>query len=237
MLAVNPSEPRAWAYRAVLAHCETTRRGKGGPRRRRWRTGSRIPEVDHTHRPQAVAEVPVRRGGRLPAARRWRSTRRTCPPRSSSRQDLLRLGEEEEGWKLADEIFASRRLQRRRLQPDDPPRPSGQVPHARRTTASSCGWTRARRTLYGRRVLALLKRAKATLCAKYGVTIAGPGDRRDLPAEEGVRRPDVRPARGRGSARRLLRPRDHGEQPGVAGGAPVELGGRALARVLPCRSR
>ena len=36
--------------------------------------------------------------------------------------------------------------------------------------------------LYGQRVLALLRRARKTLCEKYGVDAARAGDRRDFPA-------------------------------------------------------
>ena len=36
--------------------------------------------------------------------------------------------------------------------------------------------------LYGPRVLDLLRRARKTLCEKYGVDAPEPGDRRDLPA-------------------------------------------------------
>ena len=78
--------------------------------------------------------------------------------------------------------------------------------------------------LYGPRVLALLQRARKTLCEKYGVTLPEPVIVEIFPAEEGIRRADVRPARGRRPARRLLRPRDHGQQPRVAGRAPRRTG-------------
>ena len=56
--------------------------------------------------------------------------------------------------------------------------------------------------LYGARVLGLLKRAQDDAVRRSTAsTLAEPGDRRDLPAEEGVRRPDVRPARRRRAPR------------------------------------
>ncbi len=81
--------------------------------------------------------------------------------------------------------------------------------------------------LYGQRVLALLRRAQEDAVREVRGHAARPGDRRDFPAAEGIRRADVRPARGRRVPGRLLRTRDHGQQPRVAGRASLELGGRA----------
>ena len=230
---VNPREPRAWAYRAVLAHLAERRRRRGrGAAGRPWRAGPTNPEVDHLIGRKLAQKYRFAEG----AAYQRRALELDpdyLPAKIQLCQDLLRLGDEAEGWKLADEIFAEDgynvvaynlitlrdRLAGFRTLEDD-----GFVVRMDPREAD----------LYGPRVLALLRRAKATLCEKYGVTLPEPGDRRDLPAEEGIRRADLRPARGRRPAGRLLRPGDHGQQPGVAGRASLELGGRALARVLPC---
>src|SRR5262249_18858485 len=88
-------------------------------------------------------------------------------------QDLLRLGEEEEGWKLADEVFADDgynvvaynlvtlrdRLKGFRTLPAD-----GLVVRMDPRRADRDG----------PRVLEVLKRARATLSERYGVTVPGP---------------------------------------------------------------
>ncbi|HEV3120270.1 MAG TPA: hypothetical protein VGY53_00135, partial [Isosphaeraceae bacterium] len=88
-------------------------------------------------------------------------------------QDMLRLGDETAGWKLAAEIFAKDsynvvaynlitlrdRLSSFRTLEDD-----GFIVRMEPLEAD----------LYGQRVLALLRRAKKTLCEKYGITLNEP---------------------------------------------------------------
>ncbi len=92
------------------------------------------------------------------------------PAKIQLSEALLRLGEEAEGWKLVDEIFAADgynvvaynlmtlrdRLAKFRTLTED-----GIIVRMDPREAD----------LYGRAVLALLKQAKATLCAKYDVTL------------------------------------------------------------------
>ena len=89
-------------------------------------------------------------------------------------QDLLRLGDETEGWKLAAEIFSKDGYNvvaynlitlRDRLAGFRTPR---------RTTGFVVRMEAREADLYGPRVLALLQRARKTLCEKYGVTLQDP---------------------------------------------------------------
>ena len=194
---VNPREPRAWAYRAVLAHLAGRPRRARPPRAKsalaRWADEPRGRPPD---RPQALAEVPLRRGGRRSEAGA------RARPRLPARQ----------GPALPGPAPAGRGGRRAG---SSPPRSSPRMA----TTWSPTTWSRSAtassgfRTLRGGRVprpdgrprgrplrpagARLLRRARKTLCEKYGVDAHGAGDRRDLPAEEGIRRADVRPARGR----------------------------------------
>ena len=102
-----------------------------------------------------------------------RDRRRLPPAKIQLCQDLLRLGDETEGWKLAAEIFSKDgynvvaynlvtlrdRLAGFRTLEDD-----GFVVRMDKREAD----------LYGQRVLALLRRARKTLCEKYGVTLSEP---------------------------------------------------------------
>ncbi len=88
--------------------------------------------------------------------------------------------------------------------------------------------------LYGRRVLDLLGRARKTLCERYGA---------EPPSPVIV---EIFPQRKEFAVRTFGLPGADGllgvcfgrvitaNSPAIAGGEPLELGSRALARVLPC---
>src|SRR5439155_4177413 len=95
------------------------------------------------------------------------------PAKMQLAQDLLRLGEETEGWKLADDVYRADEY--------------SVVAHNLATLQENLSQFRtleaegfvvrmdAREAeIYGRRVLDLLQRAKSVLCAKYEVTLERP---------------------------------------------------------------
>ncbi len=172
VLEVNPREARAWAYRAVLAHLRNDKEGEASARRSALAQWPRNPEVDHLIGRKLSQKYRFAEGAALQKqalaldADYLRAKVQLC-------QDLLRLGEESEGWKLAAEIFSRDgynvvaynlvtlrdRLAGFRTLEDD-----GFVVRMDKREAD----------LYGQRVLALLSRARKTLCEKYGVTISDP---------------------------------------------------------------
>ena len=167
-LEVNPHEPRAWAYRAVLAHLRNDPDGRGrgadvGPGALGDEPRGRPPD-----RPQALAEVPLRRGVGLPAAGA------RARPRLPARQDPALPGpaparRRGRGLEARRRDLRQRRLQRRRLQPDHPPRPPRRVPHARgRRLPRPDGPARGRPLRPPRRSPCCGGRRK-TLGEKYGV--------------------------------------------------------------------
>jgi tetratricopeptide (TPR) repeat protein len=170
--AVNPVEPRAWAYRAVLAHLRGDREGEAAARRSGLEPWAGNPEVDcligrKLAQKYRFAEAAACQRKALELDPGYR------PAKIELSETLLRLGDEAEGWKLVDEIFAAdgynvvafnlttlrdRLAKFRTLEAD------GLVVKMDPREAD----------LYGSRVLALLKRAKATLCAKYDVNLPAP---------------------------------------------------------------
>jgi tetratricopeptide (TPR) repeat protein len=172
VLEVNPREPRAWAYRAVLAHLRSDPDGEASARRSALARWAKNPEVDHLigrklsqkYRFAEGAEYQVKALGFDPEY---------LPAKTQVCQDLLRLGEEAEGWKIAAEIFASDGYNvvaynlvtlRDRLSGFRTLEGDGFVVRMDAREAD----------LYGQRVLALLRRARKALCEKYGVTIDEP---------------------------------------------------------------
>ena len=104
ILKVNPYEPSAWSYRAVLAHLDNDPTNEGKYRGRALQHWPANPHVDHLI------------GKKLSQKYRFQESeayqRRALvydpeylPAKMQLAHDLLRLGQELEGWKLADEVF------------------------------------------------------------------------------------------------------------------------------------
>ena len=169
---VNPHEPRAWAYQAVLAHLRSDRDGETAARRSALECWSTDPEVDHLIGRKLSQKYRFAEGSAY-QRRALELDPDYQPARIQLCQDLLRLGQEEEGWKLAAEIFANDAYNvvaynlttlRDRL--------------AGFKTLESDGFLvrmdPREAQIYGKQVLDLLARARKTLCEKYGVTVPAP---------------------------------------------------------------
>ncbi len=169
---VNPREPRAFAYQAVLAHLRGDGKTEESARQKgleRWQSN---PEVDHLIGRKLSGKYRFAEG-----AARQRQALAIDPEYHPAKiqlcQDLLRLGEEEEGWKLAAEIFSKDAYNvvaynlitlRDRLSGFRTLEGDGFIVRMEGREAD----------LYGQRVLSLLRRARKTLGEKYGVTIREP---------------------------------------------------------------
>lgn len=172
VFAVNPSEPRGWAYRAVLAHLRNDAESETSARQSALEHWKLNPEVDHLIGEKLSQKYRFAEGSayqRLALA----FDADYLPARVQLCQDLLRLGDEEEGWKLANAIFNKdgynvvafnlvnlhdRINKFRTLEAD------GFVVRMEPREAD----------LYGGRVLALLSRARKTLVEKFGVMLTQP---------------------------------------------------------------
>ena len=184
VLAVNPWQPEAWAYKAVLAHLqnesatEKVRRNNG---LRYWPTD---PVVDWligkklAQKYRFAEAVPCERQALL-----FDST--YLPAKEELANDLLRLGQESEGWQLAEEVH---------LKDDyDVEAYNLSTLHdamAKYATLTNGDFvvrmTTSEARVYGPRVLDLLGRARKKLTEKYGVELVRPtyveifGDQKDF---------------------------------------------------------
>jgi tetratricopeptide (TPR) repeat protein len=170
--AVNPHEPRAFAYLAVLAHVRSDAAGESAARTSALSTWAGNPEVDHLIGRKLSQKYRFAEGSAC-QRRALQLDPSYQPARVQLCQDLLRLGDESEGWKLAAEIFASdaynvvafnlttlhdriagfRTLEGEGLLVRMDPREA---------------------ELYGRRVLDLLGRARKALSERYGAEPPSP---------------------------------------------------------------
>jgi tetratricopeptide (TPR) repeat protein len=171
-LDVNPREPRAWAYRAVLAHIAGDHTAEKDARDKALSPWHTNPEVDY------LIGKKISQKYRFAEGQTFQQQALTFDPNDADArmqlcQDLLRLGQEEDGWRLADEIFK-----------DDP---YNVLAFNLTTLHDELAKFQILRNdqflvrmdpheaaLYGPQAQALLARARQTLCAKYGVELTQP---------------------------------------------------------------
>ena len=104
MLWVNARHPKAWALRAVMAHVGGDRKKEEAHRKEALSTWSTNPEVDHVlglklSQKYRFAEGAWYQGQALKFNADY------VAAKIQLAQDLLRLGKEDQGWQLADEVF------------------------------------------------------------------------------------------------------------------------------------
>ena len=169
-LAVNPNSPEAHACRAVLAHLRNDPKTEAAARAAGAEAVARQPGRAAPDRPQAFAEISLRRRRRAAArgaeirsrfsARQGATRQRSPPPRQGRRRLEARRGS-----------AAGRSLRRGRLQPHLAAR--GASPNFR--TLNSEHFTvrmdPREADIYGADVLALLERAHDALTKKYGLPL------------------------------------------------------------------
>jgi tetratricopeptide (TPR) repeat protein len=170
--SINPLHPKAAAYRAVLAHLRNqpeSEKQYRGTALKHWATN---PDVDHILGKKLSQKYRFAEG----AAHQRQALEfdaKFLPAKMQLASDLLRLGEEDEGWKLANEVYEADgynifahnlvtlqdSIAKFRTLEDD-----GIIVRMDAREAD----------IYGRRVLDLLKRAKQQIAAKYEVTLPAP---------------------------------------------------------------
>jgi tetratricopeptide (TPR) repeat protein len=170
--AVNPCHPEAWAYRAVIAHLRNQPQAEQSARQTALKFWTNNPAVPHLIGRKLSQKYRFAEGAAL-QREALRFDRRFLPARAQLAQDLLRLGEEAEGWELAEEVHDA----------------DGYDVHAlnlvtlRDTTARARTLTNEHfilrmapheAALYGTRALELLEEARGRLSARYGVEFTRP---------------------------------------------------------------
>ena len=172
VVAVNPWQPEAWAYRAVLAHLRSDAAGEGKARATALKFYTNNPAVDHLIGRKLSQKYRFAEGA---AAQRQalRFDKDYLPAKGQLASDLLRLGLEEEGWTLADEVYAA----------DGYDVAAYNLVSLKDAMAKFQSLTNEHfvvrmspreAAIYGPKVLALLGRAKTNLCQKYGLKLDQP---------------------------------------------------------------
>lgn len=172
VLAVNAQHPRAWAYRAVLAHLAGDTKQEYAHREAALQSWKTNPGVDFTIGRKLSQEYRFAEGAAYQrTALAMDPTYR--PAQVQLCQDLLRLGEEAEGWQLAAKAFEEDQynvVAYNLVTLHD----NLKKFHTLQTADFLVRMDEREARIYGQRVLKLLAAAKATLTNKYGVTLPGP---------------------------------------------------------------
>jgi len=172
VLAVNPWRPQAWAYRAVLAHLSSDPNAADRSRANALRFWPDNPEVDYLIGRKLSQNYRFAEGAES-QRRAIQADPGYLPARIQLAQDLLRLGDEGQGWILADEVNRK-----------DPYNVEAyNLIHLRDTLTKFRTLTddglilrmeEQEAAVYGDRVMDLLKQAKTELCRKYDFRPDGP---------------------------------------------------------------
>lgn len=169
---INPEHPLGWAYRAILAHLNNEPRNETECRQRALRGWTTNPQVDHLIGTKLSQKYCFTEGARY-QRQALELDRDYLPAKMQLAQDLLRLGDEDDGWPLADEVYEKDGY--------------NVLAHNLVTLRDSIGkfstlaeggfllrMDAREAKIYGARVLDLLKRARSRLCEKYDVKIDRP---------------------------------------------------------------
>ena len=169
VLEINPSHPLAWALHAVMAHLDNDIENERDFRARALKPWPENPAVNFLIGKKLSQKYRFAEGAEL-----QRAVLAIAPGYQPARvqlaQDLLRLGQDDEGWKLSEAALTYDAYD---VQLFNMAQLRDQL--AKYTTMEADGF-RVRMeakeaTIYGADVLALLRRAKQTLCPKYGLEL------------------------------------------------------------------
>ena len=170
--SVNPWHPDAWSYEAVIAHLKNEPAKETTARQNALKFCATNPRVDYLIGLKLSQKYRFAEG----AAHQRQALKNDSdylPAKAQLAHDLLRLGEESEGWKLADEVQKQ----------DGYDVEAYNVMNLRQTMSKYTTLTNRdflirmnshEAALYGDQVLELLNKERANLCAKYEMDVKRP---------------------------------------------------------------
>ncbi len=172
VLAINPHQPEAWAYRSVIAHLKSDKATEKTARVRALKFWKTNPSVDHLIGKKLSQKYRFAEGS-AHQKQALAFDANFIPAKVQLAQDLLRLGLEEEGWAKAEAAHES----------DGYDVTTFNLVTLKDTLSKYTTLTNANFVLrmdpheakvYGPRALRLLDRAHETLCKKYDLKLEQP---------------------------------------------------------------
>ncbi|MEA3226037.1 MAG: peptidase MA family metallohydrolase, partial [Planctomycetota bacterium] len=172
VIDINPWHEDAWSYRAVLAHLANDSEAGDSHRANALKYWPKNPQVDYlvgrklsqkyrfvegaAHQRQALASDP-----------------QYLPAKIQLAQDLLRLGQEQEGWVLADEVHSQDAYNVEAYNLANL-RDNMSKFKTLQTDGFIIRMDKHEAGVYGNEVIKLLQQAKSELCKKYGIELEHP---------------------------------------------------------------
>lgn len=170
--AINPNRPELWAFRAVIAHINYKDDDEKEAQKKALAFNPMNPKVKHLIGQKLSQKYRFQEGsGYQREAIAWDD--KFLPSKFQLAQDLLRLGDESEGWKLAEEVHAA----------DAYNVGAYNLVTLKDTISKFETFTNDNfvlrmsgheRSIFGDDVMGLLGRAHDSLVKKYEATLAGP---------------------------------------------------------------
>jgi len=170
--SINPHQPEAWAYKAVMAHLENDLNGEQACRQKALEHYTDNPKVDHIIGKKLSQKYRFKEGALYQEAS-LKLSKTYTPAQMQLAQDFLRLGKESEGWDMANAIHekdgynitAFNLMQLKSVIEGF-------------TTLESEDFILRMESheadIFGKQVMSLLTEAKATLCDKYDFDLNHP---------------------------------------------------------------
>jgi len=172
VIAVNPWHEQAWAYRAVMAYLEGDPKTGDVNRTCALTYWPKNPQVDHLIGRKLSQKYRFAEGEAC-QRRALEFDPEYLPAKIQLAQDLLRLGREDEGWTLADQVHSkdAYNIEAYNLA-------NLRDNMAKFRTLETDGFIvrmdAHEADVYGDQVVELLTQARTDLCKKYGVTLEHP---------------------------------------------------------------
>ena len=169
---INPWHPDAWAYRAVIAHLQNQADVEKAARENGLKYWAENPRVDYLIGLKLAQNYRFAEGAEH-QKKALEFDPDYLPAKGQLAHDLLRLGDEAQGWEVASEVHKE----------DGYDVEAFNVMNLRDTmskftTLSNRNFLvrmgRHEAAVYGSRALDLLERARSNLCAKYGFEVKRP---------------------------------------------------------------
>jgi len=171
-IAVNPWHPDLWAYRAVLAHQANDLEASAKHREKALKFWPTNPRVDYLIGRKLSQKYCFAEGAAF-QRRALKFDSKYLPAKIQLAQDLLRLGDEQEGWTLANEVHTgdAYNIEAYNL--------SNLNDHLSKFTTLRTGgfvirMDKREADIYGDMVIDLLNEAKTKLCEKYAAQLDKP---------------------------------------------------------------
>ena len=171
-IAVNPWHPDIWAYRAVLAHQANNLQAGARHREKALKFWPTNPRVDYLIGRKLSQKYRFAEGAAF-QRQALKFDQEYLPAKIQLAQDLLRLGDEQEGWTLAEQVHTADayNIEAYNL--------SNLHDHMSKfTTLRADGFIvrmdKREADIYGDIVIDLLREARTSLCEKYGAQLDKP---------------------------------------------------------------